>query len=123
MIGEVRGARRKRATTAKRMTANSQSKSAEDYVRKVNRLHDIYLERELHHLEDEKRFYLKNFRNEFRLAKEKCGKITSKAKELRKRRVLKGEEFFKERKESEFFITASAESLGDPLETPTVLNN
>jgi len=98
------------------MTTNS-SKSAEDYVRKVNRLHDIYLERELQHLEDEKRFYLKNFRNEFRVAKEKCDKITSKAKELRKRRVLKGQELFMERKKDEFFNTASAESLGDSLET------
>lgn len=99
------------------MTANS--KSAEDYVRKVNRLYDIHLERELRHLEDERRFYLKNFRNEFRMAKEKCDQITSKAKELRKRRVL-----FKERKKHKFFITASAESLGDSaLETPTVLNN
>ena len=104
------------------MTANS--KSAVDYVRKVNRLYDIYLERELHHLEDERRFYLKNFRNEFRVAKEKCDQITSKAKELRKRRVLKGQELFKEKKRDEFFITASAESLGDSaLETLTVLNN
>lgn len=104
------------------MTANS--KSAEDYVRKVNRLYDIYLERELHHLEDERRFYLKNFRNEFRVAKEKCDKITSKAKELRKRRVLKSQELSKERKKDNFFITASAESLNkDSLETPTVLYN
>ena len=94
------------------MTANSKS-SGEDYVRKVNRLYDIYLERELHHLENERRFYLKNFRNEFRVAKEKCDKITSKAKELRKRRVLKGQELTNERKRDEFFMTASAKSLGD----------
>lgn len=99
------------------MTANS--KSTEDYVRKVNRLYDIHLERELHHLEDERRFYLKNFRNEFRVAKEKYDQITSKAKELRKRRVLKGQELFNERKRDEFFITASTKAL----ETPTVLNN
>lgn len=93
------------------MTTNS--KSAEDYVRKVNRLYDNYLERELHHLEDERQFYLKNFRNEFRLAKEKRDKITSKAKQLRKQRVLKAQELSKERKKDEFFISASAESLGD----------
>lgn len=93
------------------MTTNS--KSAEDYVRKVNRLYDIYLERELHHLEGERRFYLKNFRNEFKLAKEKRDKITSKAKQLRKQRVLKAQELSKERKKDEFFIAASAESLGD----------
>jgi len=93
------------------MTANS--KSAEDYVRKVNRLYDIYLERDLRHLENERRFYLKNFRNEFRAAKEKGDKITSKARELRKRKDLKGHEFPKERKKDEFFITASAKSLGD----------
>lgn len=91
------------------------SKSAEDYVRKVNRLYDIYLERELHHLEDERRFYLKNFRNEFRVAKEKCDKLTSKAKEFRRLRALKTQELSKEGKKDEFFITASAgsESLND----------
>ena len=93
------------------------SKSAEDYVRKVNRLYDIHLERELHHLEDERRFYLKNFRNEFRVAKEKCNELTSKAKEFRRRRALKTRELFKEGKKGEFFITVSAasESIQDSL--------
>lgn len=101
------------------MTA-ANSKSAEDYVRKVNRLHDIYLERELRHLEDERRFYLKNFRNEFRVAKEKCDKFTSKAKELRRLRALKNQELsMKERKKDEFFITASPGSES----ARTVLNN
>lgn len=104
------------------MTANS--KSAEDYVRKVNRLYDIYLERELHHLEDERRFYLKNFRSEFRVAKEKCDKITSKAKEFRRVRAQKSHELSversKETKEEAFFITASA---GSESVQSTVLNN
>ena len=89
------------------MTATN-STSAEDYVRKVNRLYDIYLERELHHLEDERRFYLKNFRNEFRVAKEKRDAISSKAKDLRTQRALKSQELSKKRKKDEFFITASA---------------
>lgn len=47
-------------------------KSVEDYVCKVNRFYDIYLERELYYLEDERWFYFKNFWNEFRVVKEKC---------------------------------------------------
>ena len=69
--------------------ANSKT---EDYVRKVNRLYDIYLERELHHLEDERKFYLKTFRTEYRAAREKRDKITSKAKECRRLRVLQSQE-------------------------------
>lgn len=92
------------------------SKSTEDYVRKVNRLYDIHLERELHHLENERRFYLKNFRSELRVAKEKRDKLTSKAKEFRRLRALKlTQDLSKERKKDEFFITASegSESLND----------
>lgn len=69
--------------------ANSKT---EDYVRKVNRLYDIYLERELHHLEDERKFYLKTFRSEYRAAREKRDKITSKAKEYRRLQVMKSQE-------------------------------
>ena len=69
--------------------ANSKT---EDYVRKVNRLHDIYLERELHHLENERKFYLETFRTEYRVAREKRDKITSKAKEYRRLRELKSQD-------------------------------
>ena len=69
--------------------ANSKT---EDYVRKVNRLYDIHLERELHHLEDERKFYLKTFRTEYRAAREKRDKMTSKAKEYRRLRVLQSQE-------------------------------
>lgn len=88
------------------MTAKS--RDAEEYVRKVNRLYDTYLERELRHLEEERRFYLKTFRAEFREAKEKHDIITNKAKELRKLRGLKMfVERTKERTNS-FFVTQSA---------------
>ena len=66
--------------------------TTEDYVRKVNRLYDIYLEKELQHLENERKFYLKTFRAEYRVAKEKREKITNKAKEYRRLRVLKNQE-------------------------------
>lgn len=69
--------------------ANSKT---EDYVRKVNRLYDIYLDRELRHLEDERRFYLKTFRTDYRVAREKRDKIANKAKEYRRLRVLKNQE-------------------------------
>ena len=95
---------------AGRMTV-ANSKSPKDYVRKVNGLYDIYLKSELHHLESERRFYLKNFRIELRLAKEKRDAIASKAQVLRRPRALKPQEPLEEtRKEDEFFITASAES-------------
>ena len=68
------------------------SSKAEEYVQKINRLYDIHLERELHHLEDERRFYLKTFRTEFKLVIEKRQKIRNKAKEYRRLRVLKNQE-------------------------------
>ena len=91
------------------MTANS--KNAEEYVRKVNRLYDIYLERELSHLENERRFYLKTFRVDFKVAKEKHDVLTSRAKELRRLRALKmSVERPKETKDPSFFVTQSAGS-------------
>ena len=69
--------------------ANSKT---EDYVCKINRLYDIYLERDLRHLENERKFYLKTFRADYRVAKEKCDKITNKAKEYRRLRLLKSKE-------------------------------
>lgn len=68
------------------------SSKAEEYVQKINRLYDIHLERELRHLEDERRFYLKTFRTEFKLVIEKRQKIRNKAKEYRRLRVLKNQE-------------------------------
>lgn len=102
------------------MTANS--KNAEEYVRKVNRLYDIYLERELSHLENERRFYLKTFRVDFKVAKEKHDVLTSRAKELRRLRALKmSVERPKETKDPSFFVTQSA---GNGQESRnTVLNN
>lgn len=100
---KIRG---ERPRSSYRMTAKS--RDAEEYVRKVNRLYDTYLERELRHLEEERRFYLKTFQAEFREAKEKHDIITSKAKELRKLRGLKmSVERTKERTNS-FFVTQSA---------------
>lgn len=66
--------------------ANSKT---EDYVQKVNRLHDIYLERELRHIENARKFFLKTFRAEYKTAKEERDQITRKAKEYRRLRVLK----------------------------------
>lgn len=82
---------------------------AEEYVQKINRLYDIHLERELRHLEDERRFYLKTFRTEFKLVIEKRQKIRNKAKEYRRLRVLNNQEIsasegFREGNE-EIFIT------------------
>lgn len=82
---------------------------AEEYVQKINRLYDIHLERELRHVEDERRFYLKTFRTEFKLVIEKRQKIRNKAKEYRRLRVLKNQEIsapegFREGNE-EIFIT------------------
>lgn len=68
------------------------SSKTEKYVQKINRLYDIHLERELRHLEDERRFYLKTFRTEFKLVMEKQEKIKNKAKENRRLRVLKNQE-------------------------------
>ena len=68
------------------------SSKTEEYVQKINRLYDIHLERELRHLEDERRFYLKTFRTEFKLVIEKREKIKNKAKEYRRLRVLKNQE-------------------------------
>ena len=64
----------------------------EDYVKKVNRLYDIYLERELRHLEEERSFYLKTFRIEYKVAREKRDKIANKAKEYRRLRASKYQE-------------------------------
>lgn len=82
---------------------------AEEYVQKINRLYDLHLARELRHLEDERRFYLKTFRTEFKLVIEKRQKIRNKAKEYRRLRVLKNQEIsapegFREGNE-EIFIT------------------
>lgn len=62
---------------------------AEDYVEKVNRRHDIHLERELRHIENARKFYLKTFRAEYKAAKEERDEIRRKAEEYRRLRVLK----------------------------------
>ena len=98
--------------------ANSKT---EDYVCKVNRLYDIYLERDLRHLENERKFYLKTFRAEYRVAKEKSDKITSKAKEYRRLRLLKGQEISPlldsatETKHAIFIIEGEIEKCEVPL--------
>lgn len=64
-------------------------RDVEEYVWKVNRFYDIYLERELWYLEEERWFYFKIFWVEFREVKEKYDIIISKVKELRRLRGLK----------------------------------
>ena len=91
------------------------SSKTEDYVQKINKLHDMYLERELHHLENARTFYLKTFRTEYRAAKEKRDKIVSKAKEYRRLRVLKNRqeiqshEHFEKGRKQDVFITEPGE--------------
>ena len=85
------------------MTANSRN---EEYVTRVNRLYDIYLARELLHFEKEKKVYLKIFRREFQLVKDRRDRILDKVKEIKRSRVSETElQSRHDQKKNDFFLT------------------